>query len=279
MSYTQLIEDDRIEIYAMKKAGVKQYTMAAQIGCHSSTISSELKRNTGQRGYQPKQAQQKAMQRRRQKVSTRITVMTWGRVDALTRQEFSPEQICGRPALEGQQTVSHESIYQYIYADKAKGGNLHGFLRCQKKRKKRYGSNDRRGKTPNRVSIAERSAVVEERSRIGDWEADTIIGKGQSGAIVSLVERASRYTLLRQLPSKHAEPVRDAIIELLMPFKDRELTITKGNGLVRQYAPKKKTFTHVDDTLIDMITRKLNHRPRKSLGFKTPHEVFFNTSQ
>jgi len=315
MSYTQLTEDDRIEIYAMKKAGFKQCEMAAKIGCHSSTISNELKRNTGQRGYRPKQAQEKTIQRRREKVFTRITEVTWRRVDALTRQEFSPEQICGRLALEDQQTVSHESIYQYIYADKAKGGDLHGFLRCQKKRRKRYGSNDRRGKIPNRVSIDERPAAVEERSRIGDWEADTIIGKGHSGAIVSLVERTSRYTLLRQLPSKHAGPVRDAIIELLMPFKDRTFTITKDNGLefakhedvakaldadvyfahpyhswerglnentnglVRQYAPKNKTFAHVDDALIDRVTHKLNHRPRKSLGFKTPHEVFFNTSQ
>lgn len=315
MSYTQLTEEDRIEIYAMKKAGVKQHLMASQLNCHPSTISNELRRNTGQRGYRPKQAQEKAMQRRRDKVFTSITEATWRRVDALTRQELSPEQICGRLALEDQQTVSHERIYQYIYADKSKGGGLHSFLRCQKERKKRYGSNDRRGKIPNRVSIDERPVVVDERSRMGDWEADTIIGKAHSGAIVSLVEGYSRYTLLRQLPGKHAGPVRDAIIDWLMPFNDRTLTITKDNGLefakhedvakaldadvyfahpyhswerglnentnglVRQYAPKKQTFAHVDDVLIDMITHKLNHRPGNSLGFKTPHEVFFNTSQ
>jgi IS30 family transposase len=157
--------------------------------------------------------------------------------------------------------------------------------------------------------------VVEKRSRIGDWEGDTIIGKGRSGAIVSLVERASRFTLLRQLPSKQAEPVCDAIVDMLKPFKDRAITITfdnglefakhetmskaldaniyfahpyhswerglneNTNGLVRQYAPKHKTFEHVDDTLIDMVAYKLNHRPRKSLGFKTPYEIFFDTSQ
>jgi len=146
------------------------------------------------------QAHEKAMQRRREKVSTHITPSTWGRVEMLTRQEFSPEQICGRLAIEDQQTVSHESIYQYIYADKAQGGDLHSFLRCQKERKKRYGSHSRRGKIPNRISIDERPDVVDERSRIGDWEGDTIIGKGHSGAIVSLVDRFSRYTLLHQLP-------------------------------------------------------------------------------
>ena len=315
MSYTQLTEEHRIEIYALKKAGVRQCEIAMQIGCHASTVCNELKRNTGKRGYRPKQAHKKAMQRLREKVNTHITTLMWDRVDMLTRQEFSPEQIGGRLAMEGQQTVSHESIYQHIYADKAQGGDLHSFLRSQKERRKRYGSNSRRGKIPNRVSIDDRPKVVEERSRIGDWEGDTIIGKGHSGAIVSLVDRFSRYTLLRQLPGKHAGPVRDAIIQLLMPFKDRALTITfdnglefakhedvskaldadiyfahpyhswerglneNTNGLVRQYAPKNKTFDHVDDKLIVMIADKLNHRPRKSLGFKTPHEVFFNTSQ
>jgi len=315
MSYTQLTMDDRIEIYALKKAGLNQTEIATQIGCHKSTISRELSRNTGQRGYRVKQAQTKALQRRTEKVAPRISVAVWRLVETLLRQELSPEQVKGRLVLEGQPPVSHERIYQYIYEDKAKGGDLHSFLRCQKERKKRYGSSNRRGKIPNRVSIEARPAIVDGRNRIGDWEADTIIGKGHSGAIVSLVERASRYTLLRRLPGKHAGPVRDAIIDLLTPFKERVFTITKDNGLefarhedvanaldadvyfahpyhswerglnentnglVRQYAPKKRTFDHVDDDLIDMITHKLNHRPRKSLSYRTPHEVFFNTSQ
>jgi len=236
-------------------------------------------------------------------------------VALLIRIGLSPEQICGRLTLEEQETVSHERIYQYVYEDKAQGGDLYTFLRCQKKRKKRYGSHSRRGIIPNKVSIDERPKVVEKRSRIGDWEGDTIIGKGRYGAIVSLVERTSRYTLLHQLPSKHAEPVCNAIIDMLKPFKERAITITfdnglefakhetmskaldakiyfahpyhswerglneNTNGLVRQYAPKNKTFEHVDDALIDMVEYKLNHRPRKSLSYKTPHEVFFNTSQ
>ena len=219
-------------------------------------------------------------------------------------------QVCGRLAIEKQPTVSHERIYQYIYEDKASGGSLHTFLRCQKKRRKRYGSHSRRGIIPNKVSIDDRPDLVEKRERLGDWEGDTIIGKGHSGAIVSLVDRVSRYTLLKQLPSKHSEDVRDAIIDLLKPFKELAMTITfdnglefakheeiskaleadiyfahpyhswerglneNTNGLVRQYAPKNKTFEHVDDLLIDKVTRKLNHRPRKSLGFKTPYEVF-----
>lgn len=315
MSYTQLTEEHRIEIYAMLKAGFKQCQIASQIGCHPSTICNELQRNTGLRGYRPKQAHGKAMERRKNKVSKRIPDSTWGLVNSLIRDEFSPEQVCGRLALEKQPTVSHECIYQHVYEDKASGGNLYTFLRCQKQRRKRYGSHSRRGIIPNKISIDERPEVVEKRERIGDWEGDTIIGKGHSGAIVSLVDRVSRYTLLRQLPGKHAEPVRDAIIDLLKPFKNRAITITfdnglefakheevsealkadiyfahpyhswerglneNTNGLVRQYVPKNRTFDHVDDTLIDKVTLKLNHRPRKSLGFRTPHEVFFNTSQ
>jgi len=315
MSYAQLTEEHRIEIYAMLKAGSKQCQIATQIGCHPSTICNELRRNMGQRGYRPKQAHQKAMQRRGGKASERISSITWKRVESLIRDEFSPEQVCGRLAVEKQRTVSHERIYQYIYEDKANRGDLHTFLRCQKKRRKRYGSHSRRGIIPNKVSIDERPEIVGKRERIGDWEGDTIIGKGHSGAIVSLVDRVSRYTLLRQLPSKHAEPVCDAIIDLLKPFKNRTITLTfdnglefakheemskaldadiyfahpyhswerglneNTNGLVRQYAPKNKTFAHVNDELIDKVTDKLNHRPRKSLGFKTPHEVFFNTSQ
>jgi len=315
MSYTQLTEEHRIEIYAMLKAGEKQSQIATQIGCHPSTICRELKRNVGQRGYRPKQAHRKAIHRRKDKASERISSSTWKVVNALLRDELSPEQVCGRLALEEQPTVSHERIYQYIYEDKAKGGDLYTFLRCQKQRRKRYGSHSRRGIIPNKVSIDERPELVDKRERIGDWEGDTIIGKGHSGAIVSLVDRASRYTLLRRLPGKHADGVRDAIIDLLKPFKERAMTITfdnglefakheeisealkadiyfahpyhswerglneNTNGLVRQYAPKNKTFDHVDDSLIDKVTLKLNHRPRKSLGFKTPYEVFFNTSQ
>ena len=315
MIYTQLTEEHRIEIYAMLKAGLKQYQIASHIGCHPSTICNELKRNTGQRGYRPKQAHRKAMQRRKDKAAERIQSSTWKVVNALLRDELSPEQVCGRLAVEKQPTVSHERIYQHIYEDKANDGDLYTFLRCQKQRRKRYGSHSRRGIIPNKVSIDERPSLVDKRERIGDWEGDTIIGKGHSGAIVSLVDRVSRYTLLKRLSSKHSEGVRDAIVDLLKPFKDRTMTITfdnglefakheeiskalkadiyfahpyhswerglneNTNGLVRQYAPKNKTFEHVDGTLIDKVAHKLNHRPRKSLGFKTPHEVFFNTSQ
>jgi IS30 family transposase len=313
MNYTQLTQAQRYQIAVLNKAGHLQTEIARLINVNKSTISRELKRNRGLRGYRPKQAHHLAMERRQEKVKTFITPAHWHRIESLIRKEWSPEEIGARLRLEGQRFVSHEWIYQYIYADKGKGGDLHTFLRCQKKRRKRYGSNDRRGKIPNRIGIAERPDIVNQKVRIGDWEGDTIIGKGHKGAIVSLVERKSKYTLLEKVAAKKADLVADAEIRLLTPFKDSVHTITKDNGLefceharvakavqaetffanpyaswerglnentnglVRQYIPKNRMFSTVSHQEVDFIMYRLNHRPRKTLGYKTPHEVFFNT--
>ncbi len=283
------------------------------IGVHKSTISRELAHNTGLRGYRAKQAHCLAIQRRQNKARPSITDQDWLRIEALLCQEWSPEEIGERLRLEGHRPVSHEWIYQHVYADKRNGGDLHTFLRCQKQRKKRYGSNDRRGKITNRIGIEQRPAIVDQKGRIGDWEGDTIIGKGHKGAIVSLVERKSIYTLLGKVERKKSDLVADMEIRLLLPFRDRVHTITNDNGLefaghqkvaaklkadiffahpyaswerglnentnglVRQYIPKNRTFATGTDAEIDFIMHRLNHRPRKTLGYRTPHEVFFNT--
>jgi IS30 family transposase len=137
----------------LKKAGHMQVDIAQLIGVHKSTISREVSRNKGQRGYRPKQAHCLALERRKLKVKSFITAEEWLRIEALLRQEWSPEEIGARLRLEGRRFVSHEWIYQYVYADKKNGGDLHTFLRCQKQRKKRYGSNNRRGKIPKEMLI------------------------------------------------------------------------------------------------------------------------------
>jgi len=210
--------------------------------------------------------------------------------------------------------LSHERIYQYILADQRVGGDLYKHLRCQKKRRKRYGSYDRRGKLPNRVSIEQRPEIVDQRSRIGDWEVDTIIGKGHRQAIVTLTERKSRLALLRKVDYRKAKLVGEAIIDLLQPLTDRLHIITADNGkefaeheriaqdletdfyfahpyaawerganenmngLVRQYIPKNRDFITITEEEIEEITQKLNNRPRKGLDFYTPSEVFFEHS-
>ena len=313
MNYTQLTQEERYQIYALKKAGHIQAEIARVIGRNPGTISRELRRNRGLRGYRPDQAHNLALMRRQDKIQPRLGEQIWQQVEALIREEWSPQQIVGRVAMEQGVSISHEWIYQYVYADQRSGGDLYRFLRCQKLRRKRYGSYDRRGCIPNQVSIDDRPAIVDSKRRFGDWEGDTVIGKGHRGALVTLVERKSLYTVIRAVLYKTAEAVRNAVVDGLTPHIDRVHTITydngrefadhegmasdleariyfahpyaswerglneNTNGLIRQYFPKDRDLTTVTKCEIENAMDKLNHRPRKSLGYRTPYEVFFNT--
>lgn len=310
-TYTQLTQAQRYQISAMLKTGHNKTEIATVIGVHVSTIGRELKRNHGQRGYRPKQAHQLAMQRRN-KAKARIQEDTWELIDSKLRQEWSPEQVSGWLLKNMGIQVSHEWIYQYILADKCAGGDLYKHLRCQKKRRKRYGSYDRRGKIPNRVSIEERPEIVDLRQRIGDWETDTLIGKGHRQAIVTLIERKSRFALLAKVEQRKAEQVGDTVVDLLSPFSHKVYTVTGDNGkefadheriskelsidfyfahpyaawerganenmngLIRQYIPKSHDLSSVTKDELLLIQNKLNYRPRKCLDFRSPFEVFFD---
>lgn len=309
-TYSQLTHIQRYQIYALLRMGHLQTDIARIVGVHKSTISRELKRNTGKRGYRPKQAHRKALERRN-KTCKRIGVSEWEMIDQLIELDWSPGQISGYLRKEQLLWVSHEWIYQHIYRDKRIGGQLWKHLRCQKKRRKRYGSYEKRGQIPHRVWIDQRPAVVEERSRIGDWEADTIISQGKQKAIVTLTERKSRLTLMRKVNDRTAETVKQAMIDLLRPFTSQALTITcdngkeftdhpaiakalnadvyfahpqaawergsneNANGLIRQYFPKGTNFADLSDEDIRKAEMRLNHRPRKCLGFSSPYMVFF----
>jgi IS30 family transposase len=310
MSYTQLTREQRYQIYALLKMAHNQTEIANCLGVHKATISRELHRNQGQRGYRPRQAHQKALSRR-DHARSRIMPETWLEITAKIREDWSPEQISGWLKKHRSIQVSHEWIYQYTLADKRAGGDLHRHLRCQKKRRKRYGSYERRGNLPNRVSIDQRPTIVDQRQRIGDWEIDTIVGKGHCQAIVTLTERKSRFTLLRKVERRTADLVGNAAIDLLQPHSERLHTITADNGkefaeheriaqilqtefffahpfsawergtnenmngLVRQYIPKKRAFCTITQDELLQITNRLNNRPRKCLDFLTPFEVFF----
>jgi IS30 family transposase len=313
--YKQLTQEQRYHIAALKKAGFSRGDIAKEIGVHKSTITRELRRNSGQRGYRPKQAHTLAQSRQRDRARTpRIAAETWETVETHLRQEWSPEQISGWLQREHKERVSHERIYQYVYDDKWAGGTLYRHLRCQKQRRKRYGSHDRRGQLANRRCISERPAIVQERQRLGDWEADTIVGKGHQQALVSLTERKSKLTLLAKVERATAEAVEAAMTRLLEPLAPRVHTITSDNGrefarhqhiaaklqtdfyfahpyaswerglnentngLVRQYFPKGSDFTSLPDEAVEKVMQRLNHRPRKALGFSTPHQVFYELS-
>ena len=310
MTYKQLTEGQRHQIYALKKMGHDQTQIAKCLGVNQSTISREFRRNQGKRGYRPKQADKKAQARRTGKAQTRIKAATWSQVEEKLRLDWSPEQISGWLKENELDSISHESIYQYVYADKRASGDLHKHLRCQKKYRKRHGGQDRRGKIPNRVSIEERPEIIELRERIGDWEADTMIGAGQQGAIVTLVERKSRFTLVEKVAHRTADATEKAIVRLLLAHISQVLTITfdngkeftnheeiarqlqadmyfahtyaswergtneNTNGLIRQYIPKGTDFSSITDDQISFIKERLNHRPRKCLDFQMPAMVF-----
>ena len=167
-AYHRLTEGERNQVYALKKAGLTQCAIADQICVNKSTISRELKRSTGLRGYRPKQAHRLACARQSQILRTRISDAIWIGIEKMIREDWSPEQISGHLKDIGEPSVSPEWIYQHIYADKRNGGELHTHLRCQKQRCKRYGSTERRGQIKNRVSIEKRPDIVDLRNRIGD---------------------------------------------------------------------------------------------------------------
>jgi IS30 family transposase len=319
MAYKQLDYLTRCKIFGLWKAGLNQTEIADEIDVHKSTISRELKRNItfvrtalGSWQYKPDYAQGHAESRRKEKPKRiKFTKEVEQFVHEKLKEEWSPEQISGYGKRHTLFSISHERIYQFILSDKEKGGILYKHLRHQhKKYRKRYGSPSRQGPIKNRVMIDERPKIVEEKKRLGDWEIDTIIGKEHQKAIVTLVERVSKKTLIGQVGSKKADFVSAQIIELLSVVKPYVLTITADNGsefaqheliaealeakvyfahryhswerglnentngLIRQYIFKGKDFAEITEADIIVIQEKLNNRPRKSLGYATPNEVF-----
>jgi len=312
-NYKQLDQAQRYQIEILKKAGKNQKEIAELLGVSGSTVCRELKRNRGKKGYRPKQAQIKTNNRRAQAAkAVKMTVEAIDLIDAKIVLDWSPEQIAGWLKVDQGIKISHERIYQHIWTDKLNGGKLYEHLRQgNKKRKKKYGSKDKRGQIRNRISIDERPVIVETKTRIGDWEIDTVIGKNHQGALVTIVDRMSKFTLIKKVDSKHAEVVTEATITLLQPYLDKTLTITADNGkefaghekikeqlnadvyfahpyhswerglnentngLIRQYFTKGSSFENITDDEVDAVMLKLNQRPRKTLNYKTPHAVFF----
>ena len=310
--YTHLALHQRYQIVALLKLKATQTRMAEILGVHKSTISREIRRNRGRFRYAAAQAHRLALHQRLDKGLRRIEDCTWALVeDRMRSEQWSPEQISGYLAREHGICVSHESIYRRVRTDRVAGGDLHRHLRCRKRHRKRYGSPARTGPIVGRVSIDERPAVVDRRERLGDWEADTIVGKPGKAVIVSLVDRRSRLTRLVKASCRKAAEVERAIMQALGPLIGNVHTVTcdngsefarhlslshslKGrfffahpyaswerglnentNGLVRQYFPKRTDFTSVSEMEIEAVMDKLNRRPRKALGYRTPNEAFF----
>ena len=310
--YKQLTSEQRYTISVLLQNRTKQKEIAKAINVSPSTVSREIRRNSGVRGrYNWETAQANAVQTKRKKPgnhSINKEVMEEAK-HLLVTEQWSPEQISGVLAKDGKY-ISHETIYRMIRKDKAEGGTLYKHCRHKLKRRARP-VGGRRISIPNRTSISERPAEVDGK-RFGDFEMDTIVGRGNHGAIVTLIERSTSMLFMRKLKQgKNAKDLARTVIHLLSPFKEQVKSITtdngtefachemigkslgvtiyfadpyaswqKGaienaNGLIRQYVPKTETFEHVSHQQITKYSKRINIRPRKKLEFKTPHECFY----
>jgi IS30 family transposase len=313
--YSHLNQGQRHRISALQKAGHSISYIADHLGVNKSTVSRELKRNAKKYGsYNAVCAQEMANERKeRFAINRKFTPSMESFIrEKLAQEQWSPEQIKGYCDKNQIPMVSHQRIYQFIWQDKTIGGNLYTNLRTgNKKRRHRYGSGKATFQTiKNRVFIDQRSEVINNKQRYGDWEIDTIVGKNNKGAIVTLVERKSAFALMAKLNGKNADELARTVVNLMAPYKEKVLSITSDNGtefsrhqriakklqtefyfahpysswerglnentnkLIRQYIPKKSSFSDYDQSFINMITLKLNKRPRKNLNFKSPLQIY-----
>ena len=312
--YKQLTDTQRYQIEAYLKAEKSKQFIVKQLGIHRSTLYREIKRNCSKRGnYTASRAQMLSDERKeRYGRGRKFTGDKQQRIKKYLEQEqWSPKQIVGYCSANNIPMVSHERIYQYIREDKAKGGKMYMHLRHRLKHRKR--PTGKRIAIKNRISIEERPEIVNTKGRFGDWEIDTIIGKNNKGAIVTIVERTTSFFIMRKLPKgKNAKGLSKEVIELLIPYKENVRSITSDNGtefadhqtiaeklqttfyfahpysswerglneytnkLIRQYIDKKSCFDQFTDKQITDIQHKINRRPREKLNFKSPKSVFFN---
>lgn len=315
MTYRQITSPERYTIKALQREGFSQAAIARHLGRHRSSISRELSRNASVHdgSYRPSVADRKCHARRsRSRRNRQFSPEDFAEVEELLEKKWSPEQISGWLYRTGGLSISHETIYRYIWKDWAAGGSLYLHLRgSAKKRRKRNGSYDGRGRLAGKRHISERPKSAESRKIVGHWEGDTVVGGKDKDCIVTLVERKTGFALIGKLPDRKKESARARLIDLITytkaPFKT--ITLDNGtefhdyervedetgvpiyfatpyaswergtnenfNGLVRQYLPKRQSQKHVTQSDLEEIARQLNDRPRKRLGYRTPREALF----
>lgn len=312
--YQQLTLEQRYQIWSLRDTGKTLRMIASIIGVDQSTVSRELKRNSSELGYQPKVAEKRSQARKREahKASKRNKSMDELITEKL-RQGWSPESISERMKLENKAVadrLSHTSIYRMIASDKAQQGVIHLYLPNTGKTRWKGGKRNKQAGAsliPARIDITARPKIVEARSRLGDWEGDTV--HGQSAYLVTLVDRKSRFALVKRVFDKTKKTVGDAMIELFASV-DAKVTLTldnggefadhirvgkaaaiaiffakpyaswqrgtneNTNGRIRRFWPKKFDMGTLTDDQIERDIERLNMTPRKILGGLTPFEVF-----
>jgi len=313
MTYRQLSPEERYMLAALRRQGCNQSEIARSLGRHRSTVCRELRRNSTRADgrYRAFTAQEHANGRRsRSRRSRHFTARDFALVDELLCQQWSPEQVAGHLRRTGQLSISHETIYRHVWRDKKGGGLLYTHLRgARKRRRKRYGAYDSRGRLGGKRMISERPVEVEARGSVGHWEADTVAGAGSKDCVLTLVERKTGLVLVGKLADRTAEGLSGRLIQLIRGAGRVETVTTdngtefhdyrrverltgaafyfarpyhswergsneNANGLLRQYLPKGVSMAGLSQCQCNAIARKLNTRPRKRLSFRTPLECF-----
>ena len=317
MTYRQLTPEERYMLAALRRQGHNQAEIARSLGRHRSSIGREISRNRCRLDghYRASKAQERTNGRRsRSRRNLRFTPQDFARVDELLCQQWSPEQVCGHLARSGLLSISHETIYRHVWRDKREGGLLYTHLRgARKRRRKRYSSYDSRGRLAGKRPISQRPAAVETRRHIGHWEIDTVMGTGSKDCIVTLVERKTGVLLIGKLEDRTTASLNRRVIHLIKwhggafetstsdngtefhdyqrieartkatfyfatPYHSWERGSNENaNGLIRQYLPKGTSMAGLSQQQCHAIAQKLNSRPRKRLGFKTPLECYNET--
>jgi IS30 family transposase len=299
---------------ALRRQGRNQSEIARALGRHRSTVCRELCRNSTRADgrYRASTAQERTNGRRsRSRRNLRFSAEDFALIDGLLCRQSSPEQVAGHLARSGLLAISHETIYRHVWRDKRVGGTLHTHLRgARKRRRKRYGAYDSRGRLAGKRMISERPPEVESRERVGHWEADTVAGAGSKDCVLTLVERKTGLLLVGKLADRTADSLSRRAISLMRGCGARFETVTadngtefhdykriergtgaafyfarpyhswergsneNANGLIRQYLPKGASMAGLSQQQCNTIARKLNTRPRKRLGFRTPLECY-----
>lgn len=313
MTYRQLASEERYMLAALRRQGYNKSQIARALGRHRSTVGRELRRNSTRAGgrYRAFTARERTNGRRsRSRRNRRFSAEDFVLIDELLCRQWSPEQIAGHLRRTGRLAISHETIYRHIWRDKKDGGLLHTHLRgARKRRRKRYGAYDSRGRLAGKRMISERPGEVEARSHVGHREADTVVGAGSKHCVVTLVERKTGLVLVGKLKDRTAESLSRRLTRLIRgagrvetvtadngtefhgyegierltgaafyfarPYHSRERGSNENaNGLIRQYLPKGESMAGLSQQQCNAIARKLNTRPRKRLGFRTPLECY-----
>lgn len=314
MQYRQITSGERYAIAALRRQGLPVRAIARDLGRAPSTISREVARNRrADGGYRAFTACERThARRRRSRRNSHFGEQEWSLVEELIALDWSPEQVAGWLRLHELLAISYETIYVHVWRNKGAGGELWRHMRqAGKRRRKRYGAYDSRGRLAGKRHISERPAEAETRAKLGHWEIDTVMGTEHGrNSVMTMVERATGYTLMGKLARHCAADATARCVELIARHPGRVLTVTADNGtefhsyalveaatgvlfyfatphhswergtnentngLIRQYLPKRTSLAGVTQADCDAIARKLNARPRKRLGYRTPEECY-----